>query len=141
MWVSHGKGRHTEVLRQNDLCGLVPHSRQAFECGQIGRDLATVIGEQDLRERPDSLGLARGQSARANNLFDLFHRQLDHALGPVGAGKERGRYLVDARIRALRRKQHGNEMRVGVPTFERDRGIGIEPLEYVEDDLNFGRSR
>ena len=56
----HGKGRHTEVLGQNDLCGLVPHSRQAFECGQIGRDLATVFGEQYLRERPDSLATCAG---------------------------------------------------------------------------------
>ena len=51
----HGKGRHAEVLREHDLRGFVSHPRQAFECGQIGRDLAAVLGDQDLRQFPDGL--------------------------------------------------------------------------------------
>jgi hypothetical protein len=101
--------RDSERLRHHDARGLVTHAGQALELLERLRHLALVLVDEDLRELRERLGLLRREAARPDQLVDLLDRHLRHRFGVGGAGEQRGRDEIDARIGRLRGEQDGDE--------------------------------
>ena len=76
----------------------------------------------------DGAGFGFCESARLDDLLDLFDGERDHCGGMVGAFKEQRCDLVDAFVGALGGEQDGDQERVGVLMLEWDIDGGIEFL-------------
>ena len=74
----HGKGGHAKGLGQDHAGGFMPHTRQAFEGVEVGRHLALVLIEQDLREASDGRGFLRRESTGADDAAYGVHGHPHH---------------------------------------------------------------
>ena len=129
------KGRLPEGLGEHDARGLVADAGQRLERREIRGHLATVLADQDLRERTDVLRLRRRETARADLGQDRFDGELRHCRRSPRPREQTGRHLVHTLVRRLGREQDRDEQREGIFVAERNRRRGMEPLQDLDDAL------
>ena len=121
--------RMTPPHVQDHIGGLSSNARQGLQGGSGGGDFAVILVNKDPREPHDVLGLVAIKPDGPDVFDEAVLAQVQHLLWRVRDLEEFVRGLVDARIRCLGGKSHGNDKRVGVDVLKFAFGLGFSLAE------------
>ena len=95
--------------------------------------MSAVLVAEHPAGRHDVLRLVAEEAARTHIRLHLGHVSLREGLERREAREQRGRDLIDARVRALRRKAHRDHQLVVLPIVQRAQRVRI-PLPQRRND-------
>jgi|GEM_PF-6507666 hypothetical protein len=123
---------------ENDGCCFSTNAAQSADLIHRPRNLPVEIFENGLATFVNRACLHAKCPARTNIPFQFSERNAHVIFRDTVLPKKRTCHDVHALIRALRGKNGGNEQVEGTTPFEGAAGIGIETLEFPENEIDRG---
>ena len=125
----HRESRHAESLCHDDGGGLMPDARQLFEFLERAGHLAPMLRHEHLTQPDEGLGFLWSEPQLADQRQDPRLGHGRHLRGRAGLGEECRGDFVDLLVRALGRKHHRDQERIGIRVVQRDRRRRVELRE------------
>lgn len=131
MRVDHDTAGDSECRAQDHVGRLPPHSGQLDQGLQIPGYVSRMLSDKFLRATLDVLGLAAKKTRALDDSFQCLQRRQGQGGGRGIVAKQLGRYLIDAFIRALRRKNGGDQQLKRGFMIQGAGRLRVQPLELA----------
>ena len=130
---------HAERMAKDDVGRLAPDAGKGSQSGHGGGHLAVVLGHERLRKALDGLRLHAEEAGGLELRFEL-RRARGSQRACIGiAREERGRDLVHALVRRLRRQHRCHEELERRPEIELGEGVRMLRRKQVQDLARLAR--
>ena len=122
----HRNGVASERNRIDDVRRLSPDARQRAQLFERGRHFPAELFQNIARGRQNMRRLIMVEPARIDVFFQRFLRKAQHFFGRIVFAEKFRRHFIDALVRALRRKNDGDEQLVRRAETKRRSRVRIE---------------